>query len=338
MKVIIVAGGTGGHIYPGIAIAQKLKEKAEVLFIGSLEGLEKDLIKFPIKLIHARGLLRKISWKAISAPLMAVWGIIDSLRYLREFRPDWIISMGGYVSFPVIIAAKMLKIPVLLHEQNVLPGATNRFLSKFADVVTLSFSESKKYIKGVVTGNPVRESILKLKKINGKQFTVLIIGGSQGARSINVSVGDQIDNFMKLNIKIIHITGTRDYDILKKHNYPFYHMLSYMYNIEEGYKEADIVVSRAGATAISEILACGLPSILIPFPYAAENHQELNAKVVEKYGAAIKLSDQDLGKLSKVIGSLITDQNKLIKMRESAKKLSRNNASESIIGLLNAKS
>lgn len=337
MKLIIVAGGTGGHIYPGIAIAEKLSKKADVLFIGSYEGLEKDLIKFPIKLIHARGLLRKISWKAISAPFMAIWGYIDAIKILKKFKPDWVISMGGYVSFPVIVAAKLLRIPILLHEQNVLPGATNRFLSKFADIVTLSFSESEKYLKGTVTGNPVRESILSLSKKESQEFTILVFGGSQGARSINMAIGDQIEKLKELNVKIIHIAGKRDYAFLNKHDYPFYHMLSYMYNIEEGYREADIVISRAGATAIAEILACGIPSILIPFPYAAENHQEFNARAVEKHGAAIILNDSDLDDMSKVIGSLIQDRDKLKKMSLAAKDLSRIDAAENIIRLLNAK-
>jgi len=340
MKVVIAAGGTGGHIYPGIAVAEELKArdpKTEILFIGSYEGLERELVQregFEIKLIPARALLRKISYKSLSAPFIGLWGFLKALSILRSFNPNVVVVTGGYVSFPVIAAAKCLRIPVLLHEENVLPGFTNRFWAPWVKAVTLSFEESQKYLRGTVTGNPVRKRILSARRRTSSRPTLLVLGGSQGALSLNRAILDQINELQAF--EIVHVVGERDYKKLPLPHFPFYHSVPYMYNIEEGLAAADLVVSRAGATAISEILAVGRPSILIPFPYSAERHQDLNARAVRDAGAAVVLADAELDKLGSIIKNLMKDKKKLEQMGSAAQKLARPQAAARIVDLIYA--
>ena len=344
MKVVIAAGGTGGHIYPGIAIAEELKARDpgnQVIFIGGRGGLEEELIKkegFEIKTIAARGLLRKLSYKAISAPFVELKGFFDALSILRRFRPEGVIVTGGYVSFPVIAAAKLLRIPVLLHEQNTLPGFTNRFWSSFVDVVTLSFDITQKYIKGTVTGNPVRRRLREAKRRPHDKKTLLIWGGSQGARSINQAAISALPKLAKW--EVIHVTGERDFEMVSdrvdRTTYPFYRIYPYVYNVEELLLQADLVVSRAGATAIFEMLAMGLPAILIPFPYSAEGHQDLNAKVVSDSGAAMVLDQKNIDKLPGLIEQLMNSESKLGEMSRNAKKIYKPEAAGKIVNLLYA--
>lgn len=343
MKIAIAAGGTGGHIYPGIAIAEELKSRDpsnSIVFIGSHYGLEKTLVPkegFDIKLIHAKGIARTISFKALSAPFIAIAGFIESLIFLSTYKPQCVIVTGGYVSFPVAIAAKWLGIKIYLHEQNVLPGFSVKIISKIASKIILSFEESLEYMEGIVLGNPVRKRIkaIKRKEMVGKQ--VLVVGGSQGARSINQAIIDNMETFKKSGIEIFHIIGDRDFKTFIVVDKPFYHPISYMYNIEDALAKADLVVSRAGATAISEFLCLGIPSILIPFPYAAENHQELNAKVVESSGASKCLLDDQLEKLPDMIIDMVSNKELLQKMGGEALKSSHPNAAKDIVDLIYAK-
>jgi UDP-N-acetylglucosamine--N-acetylmuramyl-(pentapeptide) pyrophosphoryl-undecaprenol N-acetylglucosamine transferase len=344
MKVVIAAGGSGGHIYPGIAMAEELKARDpgnQVIFIGGRGGLEEELIKkegFEIKTIAARGLLRKLSYKAISAPFVELKGFFDALSFLRKFRPAGVIVTGGYVSFPVIAAAKLLRIPVLLHEQNTLPGFTNRFWSSLVDVVTLSFEITQKYIKGTVTGNPVRRRLREAKRKSHDKKTLLIWGGSQGARSINCAIISDLDKLAKW--EVIHVTGERDFEMVSdrvdRTTYPFYRIFPYVYNVEDILAQADLVVSRAGATAIFEMLALGLPAILIPFPYSAEGHQDLNAKVISDSGAAMVLDQKNIDKLPQLIEQLMSSDSKLGEMSRNTKKIFKPEAAGKIVDLLYA--
>ncbi|KAF0134177.1 MAG: UDP-N-acetylglucosamine--N-acetylmuramyl-(pentapeptide) pyrophosphoryl-undecaprenol N-acetylglucosamine transferase [Candidatus Saganbacteria bacterium] len=341
MRIVIAAGGTGGHIYPGIAIAEALKNH-EVLFIGSLEGLEKDIIKnegYKIELIHARALLRKISYQALSAPFIAIAGFFDTVKILKSYKPKAVVVTGGYVSFPVIAAAIFLRIPFVLHEQNVLPGFTNRFWAKRAKLVLLSFEESLKYINGTVVGNPVRKRILSIQRVvedaSSSTKRILIIGGSQGALSLNKEIISSLEELK--DYQITHIIGKRDYarilNGLDLSKYPNYHAFEYLHSIEDAYKNADIVVSRAGATAIAEILSIGLPSILIPFPYAADGHQDINAEVASKAGAAFILKDKDIKQLPALIKSISLSM--LNEMKIAASKLVKKDPANKIADLLN---
>lgn len=308
MNIAIVSGGTGGHIYPGIAIAQEIKRrdpKASILFLGSEVGLERKLIPregFDIRFIKARPLLRRLSIKAFLAPFISATGFFQSLSLLKDFSPKVLVSTGGYVSFPVVLAAKVLRIPIILQEQNVLPGSTNRLCSWFAKKIFLSFAETKDYLKGEVVGNPVRKAIISAdrdsarKKYNLTGKVVLVIGGSQGARHINEVVAASLDN-LPPGISILHIVGERDYDWVKRYlqekTITNYHPISYLHDIAEALAAADLVVSRAGATAIAEFLVKGIPMILIPYPYASNDHQRLNAEAIASKGGAVVIDNKD---------------------------------------------
>jgi len=374
MKVVIASGGTGGHIYPGIAIAEELLKhdiNNKVLFVGSEHGLEKDIIpreRYSIKLIKSAGVQRKFSFRLFRVPFAAFNGFIQSRKLLKEFSPDVVISTGGYVSFPVVLAAASLRLPVVLHEQNAVPGITNRFCQVFAKRVTTSFENSGRYFKSRKTsfvGNPVRRKVVEAvrsvarQKLNldQKSRMVIILGGSQGARCLNEVIVGMMDYFAAEGIQVVHVTGERDYDwvLARTENkildierripavkgkkkrmtitkYKLYHPLPYMYNIWDGLAAADLAVSRAGGTAIAEITARGLPSILVPYPYAAADHQKANAKLLEDSGAAVVLADDKLSpeSLSIAIKSLFSDGKVLINMSEACKNLGHADASRKI--------
>ncbi|OGC11277.1 undecaprenyldiphospho-muramoylpentapeptide beta-N-acetylglucosaminyltransferase [candidate division WOR-1 bacterium RIFOXYA12_FULL_52_29] len=343
MKIVIVSGGTGGHIYPGIAVARELIPENKVLFIGSEEGLEKGLIAkagFPIKLIKSRALLRKLSYKALSAPFISLIGFFQALAYLVRERPNVLLSTGGYASLPVVLAAKFLSIPIYLHEQNVLPGVTNRLFARWAKKVFLSFDRSREYLpQGIVTGNPVRGEIALADREASRALfgcepgdkMVLVVGGSQGARSVNQAVIAALP-LIKEGIKIVHIIGSRDFPLLKRSEYPFYKPVEYMYNIAEAIAAADLVVSRAGATAIAEFLVRGLPMVLVPFPYSAEGHQDLNARVVEEAGAGVLVKNGEL--TPEKFASLVNDSLDLKQMKEACRRLARPEAAQEIINAI----
>ncbi|MBI5701339.1 undecaprenyldiphospho-muramoylpentapeptide beta-N-acetylglucosaminyltransferase [Candidatus Saganbacteria bacterium] len=344
MKVLIAAGGTGGHIYPGIAIAEEImsRDKANnVLFICGMTDLEKTLFDkegFKFERIFARGIIRKISFQAASAPFAALVGFLQSIIIFLRFRPDRVVLTGGYVSFPVAIAARLFGIRLILQEQNVLPGIVSRMLSKISYGTALSYNASKKYINGIVTGNPVRQSIRGIKRKEAPGRNVLIVGGSQGARAINRAIISNIQMFENKNIELFHIIGQRDFaDVLSfgiKTKYPFYHPIAYMYNIEECLKSCDLALSRAGATAISEFLAVGMPSILVPFPFASEGHQQLNAEEIKNAHAAEVLPEKDIARLPQLAIGLLDDPQKLREMSQNALRIARPDAAKKVVELL----
>lgn len=341
MKIAISAGGTGGHIYPGIALARELAgrgEDREIFFIGSKNGLEGRLLKDQnFKLYQVPS--RSFSANFLTAPFVNIVGLVMAFLLLLRERPAVLVSFGGYTSFAAVVSAWLLKVPVVIHEQNILPGKTNRFLSRFAGAVALSFEPSLKYLKGMVTGNPVRKEIRGLKKVPSKKWVVLVLGGSQGALSINRELICSLDLFRDKNIEIVHLIGKRDYAAFYGSRdfsaYPFYQPVPYMYNIEEAYKRAHLVVSRAGATAIAEILSVSLPSILVPFPYAAEGHQDLNAEYVERAGAGIKLPDSRLIELPDIIFELLENkEGRLDKMSRAAAFLAKPDAAAKLADIV----
>ncbi|OGC23740.1 undecaprenyldiphospho-muramoylpentapeptide beta-N-acetylglucosaminyltransferase [candidate division WOR-1 bacterium RIFOXYB2_FULL_42_35] len=350
MKIAIVAGGTGGHIYPGLAIAEEVRlrdPKAEILFLGSEEGLEKDLVSragYEIKLIKSRALLRKLSYKAISAPFVSVIGFFQALSILKANAPTVLFSTGGYASLPVVLTARLLGIPILLHEQNVLPGAVNRFCQRFSKLNFLSFPQSLEYMRGEVVGNPVRRKILagqkdqacKKLKLDKNKKVVLVMGGSQGAKSINQTVLAALSS-LPAGVQIIHLIGKRDFDWAEHSfkNFPNYFPFAYLDDMQDVLAAADLVISRAGATAIFEFLAKGLPMVLIPFPYAAGNHQLLNAQAIAKNGAAVVVNDQDFtaNKFIELLSSSVLDYDK---MRQASLSLAKPQAAQRIVDFIYA--
>jgi len=362
MRVVIAAAGTGGHINPGIAIANKIKQmdqSSEVLFIGTNRGLENDLVPragYELKTIRAYGIERKLSLQNVKKLYFTMKSIGEAKKIIREFKADVVIGTGGYICMPVVIAANQMKIPTLLHESNAYPGVSVRLLSKKVNAVLLGFEDAKKRLpkakKVVVTGNPTK---IKKKQISNTEKAdiikniglktdkpiVLVFGGSQGAQSINKSFIEIIKNKKNTSYQIIWAAGPAQYsDIeteLKKVNIDIKNIentkiVPYIYNMEEIMNIADLVVCRSGAMTITEIAIVGKPAIFIPFPYATENHQEYNARVLEKIGAAKIILDKELDAkiLNQEIEVIVKDANIVKEMGKKANECAIHNVEDKI--------
>ncbi|MBF0547201.1 MAG: undecaprenyldiphospho-muramoylpentapeptide beta-N-acetylglucosaminyltransferase [Candidatus Riflebacteria bacterium] len=313
-KIVLSGGGTGGHIYPAIAIKEILSsgmnEPAEFLYIGQSDGMESKIVprEQGISFIGtcAQGMPRELSMKWFSFPFKNLRGFFDAFKHLLLFSPDLAITTGGFVAFPVLLASKLLKIPYAIHEQNAAMGVTNKFFADGAKRILLTYPDSypadEKRV--VVTGNPVRKAFSS--EFNGKKFmeknpgemVLLFVGGSRGAASINRACVELSRDWLLKNpkMKIIHITGERDFQeisskISEKNSYI---VLPYLHEMREAFEVADLIISRAGATILAEIACIGKPAILIPFPFATDNHQEKNARILEKSGGAKVILDYDL--------------------------------------------
>ena len=339
MKVIISAGGTGGHIYPAISIINKIKEKdktAEFLYIGTTDRMEKDII--PNLGIDYEGInicgLSKNPVKLVKAISSTLKGISKCKKIIKEFSPDIVIGVGGYVTFPVLYSAKKLGKKVLIHEQNSIPGKANKVLSKYADTVCVSMKSSMKYFNHdniVFTGNPRGEDILKGKKVKKSDLgfsddkkLVLITTGSLGAGSINNLVIDLLPKFKKKDYEVLVVVGKKDYEKYRKIRTPKnVKIVDFIYNMNEVMKVVDLIVSRAGATTIAEITSLGIPAILIPSPYVANNHQEINAIDMAEEGACILVKEKDLTLevLENNIDMLFTDKKLYDNMKKASKKV-----------------
>ena len=356
MHVLIAAGGTGGHVYPGIAVAQQLKKsKVEILFVGRLNNIESRIVakyNFSYKGIYSEPLPRKISLSIFKFFIKLIIAFFQSLFLIRKFKPDVIVGTGGYVSFTVIAGGWLLKVPTVIHEQNIVPGLTNRILAKIAKKVTVSFIASKKYFtrqEVIISGNPVREEILSLDRdsaiktleLNKNKITVLVLGGSSGAHTLNLAVIDSLDFLATVRdkIQIIHTTGLDDYELVRsayqEKGYSA-RVARFMYDIENAYKSADLVICRAGATTLAEVTALGLPSIVVPYPFATDEHQKKNAQLLADNKAAIMILDRNVGgsKLSVEILNLIQDKKKLALMAANSRKLGKPAAAEEIAELI----
>ena len=363
MRVIVAAAGTGGHINPGIAIANKIKEKepsSEIIFIGTNRGLENDLVPragYKLKTINAYGFDRSISLDNIKKIYKTFRSIKEAKKIIEEFKPDVILGTGGYICVPVGLAAKKKNVPVVLHESNAFPGASIKLLSKKADKILLGFEDAKarlpKAKKIVVTGTPTKvkkiniskekkQEILSENGLNDQKPIVLFFGGSQGAQSINNSLIEIIANKKNENYQIMWASGPAQYEEIKnnlkeKHNLeidkiPNVKIMPYIYNMEEMMNIVDLVVCRSGAMTITEIANVGKPAIFIPFPFATENHQEYNARVLEKVGSAKIILDKNLTSnvLNDEIQNMVKDREKLNKMGENAHKVSIKDVEEKI--------
>lgn len=362
MRVIISAGGTGGHIYPALAIANKIKEKdrnARIMFIGTTRGLENDLVPragYELKTINAYGINRKISISNIKNMYKTLKGFGEAKQIVKDFKPDIVIGTGGFICGPTIMAAKKYKIPTILHESNAFPGVTTKLLSKKVDAVLVGFEDAKKRLpkakRVVVTGTPTKikgivmsqaqKDIMKNEMgLNTELPILLVFGGSQGAKTINGTLLEIVENKLNKNYQIIWAPGPKQYDIIKEQlkdkkinidKIKNVKVIPYIYNMEEIMNIADIIVSRSGAMTITEIAKIGKPAIFIPFPFATENHQEYNAKVLESVGAAKIILDKDLNtqSLSSTIQGMLKDSNKLEKMGQNAKKVSVNYVEDKI--------
>ena len=363
MKVVIAAAGRGGHINPGIAMANKIMQEepdSKIIFIGTNRGLENDLVPragYELKHIDSYGISRELSIKNIKRLYKTYKSIGEAKKILKDFKPDIVIGTGGYICISVGEAAKRLKIPVILHESNAFPGVAVKLLSKYAEKILLGFEEAKNRLpkanKLVVTGTPT-----KIKKINysdqekkekldsiqlkdKKLPIVLVFGGSQGAQSINNAILGIVEQKLNTNYQIIWAAGKGNYEQVKNElatknididSIENAKILPYIYNMQEMMNIADLVVCRSGAMTISEITILEKPAIFIPFPFAAENHQEYNARVLEKIGAAKIILDKDLNAqiLNNQIGSIVANASILQSMGKNAGKIKIENVEDKI--------
>lgn len=365
-RVLIAGGGTGGHIYPAISVATEIRRQnpsAEILFVGTKRGLEADLVPragFALKTINIYGFQRRMSWRNVENIWNTVCSLWMSRKIIKDFRPDVVLGTGGYVCGPVLLIAALSGIPTIIQEQNSFPGMTNRILSRVVRVIALGYEDAGPRFSGsnarfVFTGNPVRDDFKKVDRdcsyegfgFSSERLTVLISGGSQGARTINSAAVELHRRFVGNQcVQLIHITGTVDFEELSEKlrseglpvNDPAQGRLvvPYLHNMAEAMAIADIAISRAGAIAMSEIMLRGIPSILIPYPFAAENHQEFNARYLVEKGAAILIRDKDLNgaNLCASVESIIFDTETRRKMGEECRKFGRPEAAEDIASLV----
>lgn len=341
MKVIISAGGTGGHIYPALAIINKIKEKepnSEFLYIGTHNRMEKDIVPnhgIPFETIEIYGFNRKKLHKNIKTIRCFMNAIKRCKKLIKEFDPDIVIGVGGYVTGPVIYSAKKLGYKTFIHEQNSIPGKANLFLSKYADRIGVSFKSTMKEFpeyKTVFTGNPCSENALKVSESKKSEFglseskpLVLFVMGSLGSSRVNDFLIKTMALFNGKDYEVLYVTGASEYDKLKDIKLPRnVKMVPYIENMPRIMKKTDILVSRAGASTLSEIIALELPSILIPSPYVPDNHQYKNAMDLVSKNAAVLVEEKNLKGdiLVATIDKLLENKNELKEMKKNLKELS----------------
>jgi UDP-N-acetylglucosamine--N-acetylmuramyl-(pentapeptide) pyrophosphoryl-undecaprenol N-acetylglucosamine transferase len=346
MRVILAGGGTGGHLFPGLAVAREFHERdamASILFIGTAQGIEARALPregFKLALLSVRGL----KGRGARGVLDALYGVPASLwrcfKIIGEFRPDIVIGLGGYASGPMLLAAALRRIPCAIMEQNLRPGFTNKLLARFVDRVFTSYADSANFFTGATvleTGNPVRwRSLPAVRK--GEKSTLFVFGGSAGARRINFAVVDALKLMADLapTLKIIHQTGEADYAAIKE----AYAMLPFeaevtpfIEQMDEAYARADLIVCRAGATTVAELTAFGKSAILVPYPYAIYDHQRGNAQALEARGAAEMIIDQELSdaKLAERLRFLLAAPERLLAMADAARAMGRPEAAARIV-------
>tara|TARA_B100000586_G_scaffold110683_1_gene79627 strand:+ start:287 stop:1393 length:1107 start_codon:yes stop_codon:yes gene_type:complete len=354
-NIIIAGGGTGGHLFPAIAIGEEIKERipqAQIHFIGSDFGLEAKV--FPVKdLLHTllpiRGLQRGFSYDSLIKNLVLPFRIISSLLKIRtlfkDFKPELVIGTGGYASALPLLMATMQKtsIPIILQEQNSFPGITTRWFANKASLICIAFKINDKNLKHkiVLTGNPIRNNIvlgekslaLKEHNLDERKKTVFVFGGSQGSAFLNKSMEKIINRFNGISVQILWQTGDNEYNNYKKYMSDSIKVTPFINDMASAYALSDLVVCRSGALTLSEVAACGKPSILIPFAAAAGNHQLKNAKILYDTGASILFEEKDLNhdNLFNKINHLVNNKVKLDEMSSASKTLGKPNATKIIV-------
>jgi UDP-N-acetylglucosamine--N-acetylmuramyl-(pentapeptide) pyrophosphoryl-undecaprenol N-acetylglucosamine transferase len=353
MRVLVAAGGTGGHIYPGIAVAKEVMRRdagSEVRFVGTARGLETRLVPqagFELSLIESAGLKNV----GVGARLRGLWllpkSFVAARRLIREFRPQIVIGAGGYVSGPVLLTAALMRVPTLVMESNALPGWTNRVLARFVDRATVSFEAALPFFrgKGVVTGNPVRREFFDIaaKPRDPARFAVLVFGGSQGARAVNEAVVAALAHIEshKDVLFITHQTGEADFEKVRK-GYSDAgwseraDVRRYIDDMVAAFASSDLVICRAGATTSAELVAAGKAAIMVPFPFAADDHQRKNAEALQEAGAARMILQRELTgeRLAQELTRLVRAPEELTRMEEMSRRLARGDAASATVDLM----
>jgi UDP-N-acetylglucosamine--N-acetylmuramyl-(pentapeptide) pyrophosphoryl-undecaprenol N-acetylglucosamine transferase len=353
IKIMFAGGKTGGHVFPAIGMALEFKRRfpqSRIVFVGTKEGLEKRIVPkygFPLFFIRSKGISRRSYLSNLLLLFHLLRGFYQAGRILRRERPHMVVGTGGYVSFPVVMLASFLHIPTLIQEQNSYPGITTRFLAHFVDRVCLSYAESTRYFAGksklLVIGNPIREDLISQRRnealgefgLDDNKKTIFVFGGSQGAHTINKVFLRCLD-LLEPVWQVLWQTGESDFSEISEQVkdkkircavYPFIHKMG------SAYAAADLVVSRSGAITLAEITACGKPSVLIPFPYAAADHQRYNAEALVKQRAARMILQKDLSgeRLTAEIRSLLSDEVELELMSEKSKRAGRSKAASLLV-------
>lgn len=350
MRVIIAAGGTGGHIFPGVAIAREFRRRdpgGAILFVGTSRGLESKIVPregFDLELIQV-GALKGVSVIERTRSLSQLpTSFVAALRILRRFRPDVVIGVGGYSSGPTLLMAALSKVPTMVVEPNAMPGFTNRVLARFVKAAALTFEEGKKYFggRGHVIGNPVRGDFARLKKKErGEKLHLLIFGGSQGAHAINVAVTGALPLLAERrgSLVITHQTGEKDFDMVKRAygdgGFEDADVRPFIEDMAGHFERADVLVCRSGATTVAEVAAAGKAAIFVPFPFATDDHQRKNAEAFVRAGAGRMVLQAELTpeRLAGEITRLIERPEEINRMEEASGKLGRPDSAERAVDL-----
>jgi UDP-N-acetylglucosamine--N-acetylmuramyl-(pentapeptide) pyrophosphoryl-undecaprenol N-acetylglucosamine transferase len=349
MKVIIAGGGTGGHLFPGIAVAREIERRSpgsKILFVGAEQGIETRIVPkegFELRTLPVGGIKGVGITRQIRNLVGMVSGVFKAQGILRQFKPDVVIGVGGYASFPVLSAAILGGYPRLIMEQNAIPGLANRVLGKRVNFAAVTDARTQSYFgqRAVVTGNPIRPEFKSIaSKAHAAPYTVLIFGGSQGAQSINRAVIDALDSLTdwKNRVKFVHQTGERQLDEVKAayatkgFNAD---VRTFFNNFHEQYAAADLIISRSGATTVAEIKAAGRAAILIPFPFATDDHQTKNAQAMVDEGAALLIRNSDLNgkRLAEAIRELVGNPERLTAIETNARRTAILDAEARIVDL-----
>jgi UDP-N-acetylglucosamine--N-acetylmuramyl-(pentapeptide) pyrophosphoryl-undecaprenol N-acetylglucosamine transferase len=350
LAMVVAGGGTGGHLFPGVAVAEEFLRRDSlnrVLFVGTERGLEKRILAplgFTLRTLKVEGLKGRGALRIASSLLMIPGALAESFRILRDFRPDIVIGVGGYASGPAVLAARLMGLKTAIAEQNAFPGLTNRILGRFVHRVFLTFSESGRWFPAArtrITGNPIRADFLAgetADRAKERRFTVLVFGGSQGAHTINRRVGEALDELipLKTQLRFIHQSGETDREAVagayREKGFTA-EVFPFILEMAAAYRSADLLVCRAGATSIAEMTACGKASILIPFPFAAGDHQTQNARILAAAGAAEMIPENELSgrRLAEAIGRLYRDPAAVRKMENASASLGNRSAAADIV-------
>jgi len=351
MKVLIAAAGTGGHIYPGIAVAKEIvgrTSESKVLFVGTAHGLETKIVPengFKLALINSAGLKNVGLLGKLKGLLILPKSFLEARRLIKNFQPNVVVGAGGYVSGSVLLMASLMRVPTLVMDSNALPGFTNRRLAPFVTCAALTFEEAVPYFgkKAIVTGNPVRKEFFGIQpKVRGEETNLLIFGGSQGARAINSAMIDALKNLQpfKNQLHITHQTGELDFATVEKgyaeNGWETADVRRYISDMVSEFAKTDLIICRAGATTCAEVAAAGKAAIMIPLPTAADDHQRKNAEALVGKGAAKMIIQSDLSgeNLANVIKDLIEKPERITEMERAAKKLAKADAAKITVDLV----
>lgn len=350
MRIVIAGGGTGGHLFPGIAIAEefiKRDKQTEVLFIGTQKGIESKIlgqVGYELRTIDVEGIKGRGGKALVKGFYQIPQSMWQSRRALKSFRPQIVIGVGGYASGPAVLAAYFMGIPTAIAEQNAVPGITNRILGRFADKIFITYAQTAMSFSSsrvLLSGNPVRDAFTGVRDMpkEEKEFRYLLIfGGSQGAKAINKSVVEMLPELqkMKTKVRVLHQTGAREVESVRE-AYGHYEIQAdvtpFIVDMAGAYRQADLIICRAGATSLAEITAAGKAPVLIPFPWATNDHQTKNAQAMADAGAAIMIKEKDLNgnKLFEVVEELLRDGKKVQQLEENSAKLGNINAAATIV-------